>query len=183
MRRFTITLPVFLVLSMLLSITAGLVYATYGWHNGLLFLLMFVVMLLSSQKIKNLSGPTAVAGLIPTYLEMVAATVVSVLCAYAGIHLGGGSQDFGALAYYAVTILLFGFLTVCVSVNHAVLAGDGLVSPVFKQFVIYFLAFVLGLAAVGIDSSSQYVAVIVDAVFTVVVSVLMIRSASKGSYY
>lgn len=183
MRRFSITLPVSLVLSMLVSVTAGFAYPSYGWHNGLMFLLMFAVIVLSVQKIKSMPGPTAVAGLIPLYMEILAAVVVSALCGFVGIHLGGGEQNFADLAYYVLSVALVGFVAVCASVNYAVRAKDALVSPVFKQVAVYAVAFVAGLIAVAVDSESHLAAAVVCAVICAVLSVWLISGASKGSYY
>ena len=168
------------VLSMLFSVTAGFLMAEYGWHNGLLFLLVFVVVALTTYELREYKGSTVIPQLMPMFINTLVVVVVSALCSFAGICLGNGPTDFVLLAYYVVSMAAFGFLSTCVSVNNAAHAyQSNSASPLLTSLVVYAVAFIFGLIAVANDDGSQPFVVVGYVVFCVVLSFIMMMRASR----
>ena len=172
------------VLALLFSVTAGFFYADYGWHNGALFLLIVIVVALTTYELRVYRGSEAVSRLMPTFLNTLVITVVSIFGSFAGISLGNGSADLMLLVYYVVSIVAFGFLSTCLSVNNAVHASDDrFIGPLVMSLFIYVVAFVFGLIAVANDDSSQALVAVGYVVFCVVLSFILMGNASRARTY
>lgn len=182
MNGIRLTLPVVLVLSLLLSVTVGFFRAEYGFHNGLLFLVMFVIIGLTTYELRDFKGTEVIPYFMPTFLTTLAASVVSIFSAYAGISLGNGYLDFGELACYAIAVVAAGFLSTSISVYNAIRAYDDLfLGPTVTSVIIYAAAFIFGLVAVAEDTGSQIMIAAGYAVFCFVVSVLLIYNGSRNA--
>ena len=182
MNGIRLTLPVVLVLSLLLSVTVGFFRAEYGFHNGLLFLVMFVLIGLTTYELRDYKGTEVIPHFMPTFITVALAGVVSIFSAYAGISLGNGFIDLSELACYAVAVIAAVFLSTSISVYNAIRAYDELfLGPLFTSLVIYAAAFIFGLVAVAEDTDSQLVISAGYAVFCLVVSILLIYNGSRNA--
>ena len=156
MPRFYFSPVTSFILSMLFSITAGFLYADYGWHNGFLFLLVCIDIALLTYTLREYQGTEAVSRLMPMVMNVLVLAVVSVLCAFAGISLGDGSWDAASMAVYFVSVMGFGFMSVCLSVHNAVTYDDArFAGPLLTSLVVYGIMVIFGLIAVADDSGSQ----------------------------
>ena len=171
------------VLALLFSVTAGFALASNGWHNGLLFLLMAVVIGLTTYEMRVYRGVEAVSRLAQMFLNTLVIAVVSVFGSFAGISLGNGSTDLSFLVYYVVSVVVFGFFSTCLSVNNAVVAGNGRELGLFTSLLLYLVMFVFGLIAVANTDGPQTVVAIGYVVFGVVLSFLLMARASRANLY
>jgi len=176
------TLPLLLVLTMLVSVAAGFFRADYGWHNGLLFLLMFILIGLSTFELRRYQGSEAIPYFMPAFLSTAVAVLVCILCGFAGISLGNGHWDFESLVCFAVSLLATGFLSASLSVSNAVRAANGsLLGPTFISLVVYAVALIFGLNAVADDTGEQFITAAAYCVFCIIASFLLIFTASRNA--
>lgn len=183
MRLFLTPLMAF-VLSMLFSITAGFLYAGYGYHNGFLFLLVCIIVGFLSYTLREYRGMEAVTRLMPMVINVLVIAIVSVLCAFAGISLGNGSWDATALLCYFLAVMSFGFAAVCVAVYNAVTADDGgFAGPAMISLIVYGIMFIVGLIAVANDSGSELIVAAGYTVFGLLVGFAFMYRASHRVVY
>ena len=184
MPRFTFNPVTAFILALLFSITAGFLYADYGWHNGFMFLLIGIDIGLMTYTLREYQGTEAVSRLMPMVMNVLIVTVISVLCGFAGISLGNGSWDAGSLAAYAVCAIAFGFASVCLSVHNAVTYDEArFAGPLITSLIVYAIVMVVGLVAVADDAGSQLMVTAGYAVLCIVIGFLfMWRSSGKVPY-
>lgn len=158
--NFSFRPPVAFVAALLLSVTAGFVYPAQGMHNGLLFLVACIVIGLSTFELRYEKGPSAVSLLMPTFITTAVIAVISTLCGFAGSSLGHGpSLDVGAMLMYLAAVVMFGFVSTCISVQKAVSQkeeGGGFLS-LLPVLVVYAVVFVLGLVTVTDSEHSVWI--------------------------
>ncbi len=184
MPRFTFNPVVSFILSMLFSITAGFLYADYGWHNGFMYLLIGIDIALLTYTLRDYRGSEAVSRLMPMMFNIVILAAVSVLCGIAGISLGDGSWDGISLAVYVVAVIGFGFVSVCLSVFNAVTYDDArFAGPLLTSVFIYIVMMILGLVTVANDSDSQLSVTAAFVVFSFFVGFLFMWRASRRMSY
>ena len=184
MPRFTFN-PLFaFILALLFSISAGFLYADYGWHNGLMFLLIGIDIGLLTYTLREYQGVEAVTRFMPMLINVAVILVVSVFSGFAGISLGNGSWDATSLAAYAVSVVAFGFVAVSVSVYNAVTYDDArFVGPLITSLIVYAIVIIFGLVAIADDAGSQLIVAAGYAVFSLVVGFFfMWRSSGKVMY-
>jgi hypothetical protein len=184
MPKLTFTPLMAFVLTMLFSITAGFLYANYGWHNGFLFMLVVVIISFLSYTLREYRGTEAVTRLMPMVMNILVIAVVSVLCAFAGISLGNGAWDATSLLCYFLAVMSFGFAAVCVSVYNAVTADDGgFVGPTLTAIIVLAITFIIGLIVVADDQSNQLLVTLGYVAFGVVMGFLFMWRASRRVAY
>ena len=184
MPKLTFTPLMAFVLTMLFSITAGFLYANYGWHNGFLFLLVCIIIGFFSYTLREYRGMEAVTRLMPMVMNILVIAVVSVLCAFAGISLGNGAWESTSLLCYFLAVMSFGFASVCVSVYNAVTVDDGgFAGPAITALIVYGIMFIIGLVAVADDQSTQLLVALGYLVLGVLIGFVFMWRASRRVTY
>lgn len=156
MDNFRKTWLMLLVLSTALSLISGYFRAEFGWHNGLSFLIMFVLLSILSRVPSGYGKLNSVQMFGPVLFGVILAAALSTVATACGIVGAGEDLGYGGAVLYFIAIAACGFALA--GVNLFIAAREGVeptLGPNILRGIISFLLFIIGLIAIAADGDNQ----------------------------